>query len=113
MLRPTRSLEVTGIDIGPAPGSCNLIKTKSFRVQIVGNSEFASWKAVADWLTLGPPPGLPDRPAFFGIVADEWRGFNRSAQVGCLVLRNQAWLGPEPGLFGCCRRRQPRACAAP
>ena len=91
MLRPTRSVEVTGIDIGPALGSCNLIKSKSFRAQIVGNSEFASCKAAADWLTLGPSSGLPDRRAFFGNVADEWRGFNRGGQTGRHVLDNQAW----------------------
>jgi hypothetical protein len=38
MLRPTRSLVVTKIDIVPALRWCNLIKTKSFAVQIIGIS---------------------------------------------------------------------------
>jgi hypothetical protein len=58
MLRPTRSRPVTKTDIIAAVRLCNLIKTKSFAVQIVGNFVFARWEAAGDWLTLGPLPRL-------------------------------------------------------
>src|ERR1700704_5593408 len=77
MLRPTRFRLVTDSDIVPAFRPCNLIKTKSSGVQIVGISGFAPWKASADWLTLGLLPRLQKRPGFFGNVAGEWRCFNR------------------------------------
>jgi len=57
MLRPTRSIAVTEIDIVAALRWCNLIKTKSFAVQIIGISRFASWKATMQWLTLGHRQG--------------------------------------------------------
>jgi hypothetical protein len=47
MLRPTRSRLVTEIDIGPARLSCNMIKSNSFFVQIVGILRFASDTAMS------------------------------------------------------------------
>jgi hypothetical protein len=90
MLRATRSLAVTEIDIVPALRWCNLIKTKSFAVQIIGISRFASWKATMHRLTLWPSPRLRDRPAFWTNVANERRGFNRTAKTGCGLQDNQA-----------------------
>ena len=79
MLRPTRSRLVTDSDIVCALRPCNLIKTKSSSVQIVGIPGFAPCKASADWLTLGLWPRLRERPGFFGNVAVEWRSFSRGA----------------------------------
>jgi hypothetical protein len=45
MVRPTRSRLVTDPDIVGALGKCNMIKTGSLPVQILGISHFASWKA--------------------------------------------------------------------
>jgi hypothetical protein len=67
-----------------------MIKTKSFSVQIVGISGFASWEATAEWLTLEPSPRLRGRLAFLLNLADGWRGFNRNDKNGRGLLRNQA-----------------------
>jgi hypothetical protein len=47
MLRPTRSDLVTEIDIVAARHWCNMIKSNSFFVQILGSSDFAFDAAIA------------------------------------------------------------------
>jgi hypothetical protein len=41
MLRPTRSLVVTGFDIVRCPGECNVLKRKSLFVQFLCSFAFA------------------------------------------------------------------------
>jgi hypothetical protein len=60
MLRPTRFLAVTETDIVPALRRCNLMKTKSFSVQIVGISQFCileSNQALANAWAIGMVAG--------------------------------------------------------
>jgi hypothetical protein len=71
MLRATHSRLVTEIDIGPAPGWCNLIKDQSFSVQNIGIFGFARGEATGGWLTLRPSARLRRRRAFFGNVAGD------------------------------------------
>ena len=75
MLRPTRSRPVTETDIVPALRPCNLIKTKSFGVQIMGNFVFARQEAAADWLTPGLLPRLRGGAGFL------WECCGRMAQL--------------------------------
>lgn len=113
MLRPTRSRLVTETHIVGALRSCNMIKTKSFSVQIVGISVFASWEATAGWLTLEPSPRLRGRLAFLLNLADGWRGFNRNDKTGRELLRNQASSRLERGRLVPRRQPAPRGFAAP
>jgi hypothetical protein len=75
MLRPTRSRPVTETDIVRARRSCNLIKTESFAVQIMGNFVFARWEAAIEWLTPGPLPRLRGGAGF------RWECCGRMAQL--------------------------------
>jgi hypothetical protein len=45
MVRPTRSLVVTGLDIVRCSGECNVMKRKSLPVQFVCSFAFAPQKA--------------------------------------------------------------------
>jgi hypothetical protein len=90
MVRPTRSRVVTESDIVLALRGCNLIKTKSFDVEIVGISAFASPEAFAGWLTLEPSAGLQACLVFPVNLAGGWRGFNRRPHKGGRVPRKQA-----------------------
>jgi len=48
MVRPTRSLVVTGLDIVRCPGECNVMKRKSLSVQFMCSFAFALQKATGD-----------------------------------------------------------------
>jgi hypothetical protein len=113
MLRPTRFRLVTNFDIVPALHPCNLIKTKSSGVQIVGISGFAPWKAPDDWLTRGLWPRLQERFGFFGNVAGEWRCFNRGGGAALGLARNQASFRPKSLYLRLWRAGEPRGFAAP
>jgi hypothetical protein len=113
MLRPTRFRLVTDSDIVPALRSCNLIKMKSYGVQIVGIPGFAPWKAPDDWLTLGLWPRLQKHPVFFGNVAREWRGFNPGAGGVLRLALNQASFGLKSLRLRLWRLHRPRGFAAP
>jgi hypothetical protein len=47
MVRPTRSLVVTGFDIVRCPGECNVLKRKSVFVQFLCSFGFASQGAAS------------------------------------------------------------------
>jgi hypothetical protein len=67
-----------------------MLKTKSFHVQIVGISGFASWEAATDWLTLEPSPRLRTDPDFKTNISRKWRVFGRSDRTPRRLLRNKA-----------------------
>jgi hypothetical protein len=81
MLRQTRSRLVTEIDIVPARRWCNMIKSNSFFVQILGSSHSAFNAAMTAWSTHGLSPRLRHGSAFLGNVAGAWRGFVRSSRT--------------------------------
>jgi hypothetical protein len=80
MLRPTRSRLVTEIDIGPARPSCNMIKSNSLVVQIMGILRFAPEAAMNRGSTRGLSPRLQNGCAFLGNVAGDWRDVGQSSR---------------------------------
>jgi hypothetical protein len=92
---PARSRLVTEFDIVRAPRACNVIKTKSFRVQIIGIFDFASRKAPAHLPTPGSALRLRERPAFFVNVTGKWRSLNRNDEAAPEMLQNQTSFGPK------------------
>ena len=108
MLRPTRSRLVTETDIVRALRQCNMLKTKSFHVQIVGISGFASWEAPTDWLMLEPSPRLRIDLDFQTNIAAQVARVWSERQNGHRLLRNKAspvapWPRPKPFPARLCR----------
>jgi len=103
MLRPSRSRPVTKIDIGAAFRRCNLTKTKSAAVQILGIRRLCMRRTICRGANARADAKLR-RPAVGGSnVAEKCRRFDQDRarpanwrQIGLVSGRARAYSAPGP-----------------